>query len=149
MRVATIVLAVLLLFPAALSAGEKLYLTRTLKLDFKRPGRIVNNGGSGTKPVSEKTLANSYELVLPEKVTLKLSIAGDNPRREHYKIRVNIKDETAGSGETTKLLKPDRVIHIMWLASYRYQFTFIRKHASPNGRFISAVVKLDVYAPEE
>ena len=149
MRLAAAFLAACLLFPSAASAGEKLYLTRTLNFDFKHPGRIVNNGGSGTTPVSEKTLAHSYELVLPEKVTLKLSIAGDNPRGEHYKIRVNIKDETAVSGATTKLLSPDRTSHIMWLAKYRYQFTFIRKHASPNGRFISAVVKLDVYAPKE
>ena len=149
MRLLTVSLAALLLFPSALAAGEKIYLTRTLNLDFKHPGRIVTSAADGAKPVSEKVLANSYTLVLPEKVTLKLSITSANPRNEHYNIRVHIVDETAGSGKVTKLLKPDRVVHMMWLDQYRYQFTFVRKHASPAGRFVSAVVKLDVYAPQE
>ncbi|HUU43295.1 MAG TPA: hypothetical protein VMX57_05920 [Planctomycetota bacterium] len=149
MRRLTLSLALLLLFPALLPAGEKIYLTRTLDLDFKHPGRVLKVGENGAKPVDEKVLANAYILVLAPKVTLKLTIANDNPDEEHYRIRVNISDEDGDAGKVSELLKPDRVVNMFWLAKYRYQFTFIRKHVSPEGRFVSAVVKLDVYVPEE
>ena len=145
MRATLISLAVLLVFPGTLSAGEKLYLSRTLDLNFRHPGRILKTGQAGTAPVSEK---NSYVLVLPEKVTLKLSIANDNPGRDHYHIRIKIHDEKQPSRKVDERLKHDRLVQMFWLAQYRYQFTFIQKHVTGRGRFVSATVKLDVYAPE-
>jgi len=147
MRTVSLTIAALLLLTATLSAAEKPTLSRTLNLNFKRPGSILKVDGSGVEPISEVIKTNAYTLVLPKKVTLTLGIGGANPPKDRYHILVAIEDAEQRAGKIEHKLAPDRIVHVYWLAQYRYQFTFVRKNVSPQGRFMDAVVKLDVFAP--
>ena len=137
----------LLVLSSALWAGEKRILSRTLQLDFKHPGRVLNLGGQGAKPVSEKVAGHSYILVMPKNVKLTLSILDDNPDTDHYLIWVRIIDQDRPAEKSEKKLKQDKVIQNYWIAQYRYQFTTIQKQITNRGRFVTALIKLDVYGP--
>ena len=147
MKVFVLSLAAVLVLPGMLFGGEKPYLSRTLDLDFRHPGKILVVAAHGTVPVSEEVAKNSYVLILPKRVKLVLSIAHDNERRRHYHIIVTIRDELRPVNKLTKVIRPDRILTQLWLASYRYQFTILRKHAVGGNRFVTALIKLDVYAP--
>ena len=147
MRVFVLSLVVVLGLPGMLFAGEKLYLSRTLNLDFRHPGKILVVATEGTVPVGEEVAKNSYALILPKRVKLILSIAQDNERKRHYHIVVTIQDELRPVDKATDVIRPGNLVTQLWLASYRYQFTILRKHAVGGNRFVTAVVKLDVFAP--
>ena len=147
MRRFVLPLAVVLVLPGMLFAGEKLYLSRTLDLDFRHPGKILVVSATGTVPVSEEVAKNSYALILPKRIKLILSIANDNKRGRHYHIVVTVRDELRPVNKATNVIRPDKLITQVWLAAYRYQFTILRKHAVGGSRFVTALVKLDVYAP--
>lgn len=139
--------AIVLILSAGFSGAEELYLSRTLDLDFRRPGKITSVSASGSAPVSEQVLKNSYVLVLPKRVKLTLSIANDNEDRHHYHICVRIQDELLSTDKVEEVIRPENLIRHLWLAQYRCRFTLVRKHAARRGRFITATLKLDVHAP--
>lgn len=130
-------------------AGEKLYVSRTLKLDFRHPGQVSKVGGSGMAGAREQVLKNSYILVLPRAVRMTLSIANDNEDEHHYHIVVRIQDERQLVNKVEAVIVPDDIIRNIWLASYRYEFALLQKHATGQGQFVTALVKIDVYAPRE
>jgi hypothetical protein len=148
MRITLLILTTLLVASAAAHAGEEKVLTRTLRLDFRRPGKIEVFAAEGEVPVSEEVKQNSYILVMPRKVKMTLSIGGDNPHKDWYHIVVKIIDENRPNDKVETQLKPERVVHHQWLAQYRYQFTFLKKRVGPAGNFMSATVRLDVFGPK-
>jgi hypothetical protein len=118
-------------------------------LVVREAGKITVLAAEGEVPVSEETKPNSYVLVMPRRVTMTLSIGGDNPRKDWYHIVVRIIDKDIPNDKVQTLLKPTRTIHHQWLARYRYQFTFLKKNVGPAGNFASATVRLDVFGPRE
>jgi len=148
-RALVITWVVVLGLPPGLAVGETLQLSRSLKLDFRHPGSIHIMAAQGKRPVSERVQGNSYVLVLPKQVELRLSIAGDNDRRHHYHICVKIQKGYRAAEKVEDVISPDRVVRNLWLAKYRYQFTILNKHATPRNEFVNALVRLDVYAPGE
>jgi len=149
MRVSFLTLAVLLVLALAgtLCAGETLYLSRILDLDFRYPGKITKISAEGNPPAAEEVFKNQYVLVLPPQIKLDLSIASNNEAEHHYHICVRVQDQRRPVEKVEAIILPDASIKNYWLASYRYQFTFMRKNATGQGQFVTAMVKLDVYGP--
>jgi len=147
MRVLLLSLAVVLIVTGPLGAARESYLSRTLDLDFHYPGSVKRVQADGKDPVSEQVLKNSYILVLPKRIKLTLSIASDNEDRHHYHIHVKIRDERRSGDKVEAVIVPDKTITDLWLGPYRYRFVLVRKLASGQGQFVTAVVRLEVYAP--
>lgn len=145
-RVLILSLAMLLVLPGTLAAGETLYLSRTLDLDFRHPGKIQVVTAKGRPPVHEMVGKNSHLLILPKRIKMILAIANANEDRHHYHICVEVVDELRPTDRTQIVISPDQPIKMLWLGCYRYQFTIIRKHAVGENRFVTAQVRLDVYA---
>ena len=147
MRRLALTLAACLMLPGACRAADKLYLSRSLDLNFKAPGKVAVFDSRGDAPVSEETRRTSWILILPKRINLTLSIGNDNPDDRHYHVGVRIKDELAPTRKVEGWVTPNDVTKIFWLDAYRFQITMIRKDATLNS-FVSAMIKVDVYVPE-
>ncbi len=147
MRILPLVLAALLL-SGSCPAAEKLYLSRTFTLDFADPGKITRIEGSGEKPVSEDIRKGSWICVLPKRLNLTLSIAGDNEEEHHYHLGVHFKDEESPTQKVDAVMLPSDAVKFLWLDVYHVKITILRKDATPQGNFRAATVKVEVYVPE-
>ena len=145
MRALVLSLALVLIVPGALGAVQESYLSRTLDLDFHYPGSIKRVQANGKDPVSEQVLKNSYILILPKRIKLTLSIASDNEDKHHYHIHVKIRDERRAGDKVEAVIVPGKAITDLWLGPYRYRLLLVRKLATGQGQFVTAVVKLEVY----
>ena len=148
MRALLLSLAASLVLPGVSLAADKLYLSRTLEFDFNAPGKITRIDVSGETPVSEEMRRNSWILILPKRLNLTLSITNANEDEHHYHVAVHLKDELAPAQKVEGFVLPTDAVKMFWLDRYRFQFTMLRKDASPKNNFHSATIKLDVYVPE-
>ena len=148
MKALLLSLAACLMLPGVCLAADKLYLTRMLQLDFNAPGKITLVGVSGVKPVSEETRLNTWIVVIPKRISLAVSITGDNSKEHHYHIGIRIKDELGLAQKSEGFMTPDDLTKMFWLDRYRFQVTMITKYAGPRRKFASATIKVDVYTLE-
>ncbi len=128
-------------------AADKVYLSRTLQIDFNPPGKIARVLATGATPVAEEMHPNSFVLVLPKRVNLRISIGLDNDEDRRRLIGVKIKDEMSRTQAVEGWMTPNDVTKMFWLDAYRFQITMVNKEADTRG-FVKAMIRIDVYAPE-
>ena len=147
MRRLLIALTAGLLFSGACAAAERVYLSRTLSIDFRQPGKILRIDQRGETPVAEEGKANSYVLILPKRIILTVSMGRDNPEGKGNLIGLTVKDELAPAQKTSAFMIPTDLTKMLWLDVYRYQVTMVQKEFDERG-FVKATIRIDVYAPE-
>lgn len=133
--------------PGICLGADRLYLSRTLQLDFRPPGRIVRLDASGAVPVSEETRLNSFIVILPKRIALTVSIGRDNEEGRRNLIGLKVQDELAPVQKTQAWMIPTDLTKMLWLDAYRYQVTMVRKEFDERG-FVAATIRIEVYAPE-
>jgi hypothetical protein len=142
-----VALTACLVLSGVCEAADKLYLSRTLQIEFNPPGKLTRIDAAGATPVAEEMHPNSFVLILPKRINLRISIGLDNDENRRRLIGVRVQDELAPAQKTECWITPVDVTKMLWLDAYRVQITMVSKDGDLRG-FIKATIKIDVYAPE-